>query len=297
MLEHEEMQQKQRILLLGSTGYLGRTLMIRLLSIGRVIPAYRTSARFAGSHRYDFWTDPVHSLVKQHQIDTVVIAANMAYEAADPACTFTIFQQRAEQFIRGCRHCRVIYLSSDGIFDGEKGNYAESDIPTPTTLYGRNLHYLEQMVQNLCSDYCIIRPSYLYGYSLSQLDHRLSSLQTRLLAGEHLTYFTDMIKSPMEVNQVAQVITLLAHSTYVGIVHVAGIAMSVYDFYREAMSRLGIPSEHLCPGQIPTEFPHPRDTSLDVTLMKKLTKIEPLPVRVALTHRMSELPPPAIRDH
>jgi len=291
------MQQEQRILLLGSTGYLGRTLMIHLSQTGYVVPTYRTSAHFAGSHRYDFWTDPVHSLVEQHQVDMVVIAAKMAYEAADPACEFTIFKQRAEQLIRGCQQCRVIYISSDGLFDGKKGNYAESDIPTPITLYGRNLHYLEQMVQNLCSDYCIIRPSYLYGYSLSQLDYRLSSLRTRLLAGEQLTYFTDMIKSPMEVNQVAQVITLLARSTHVGIVHVAGGAMSVYDFYREAMSSLGIPSEHLCPGQMPTELLHPRNTSLDITLMKKLTKIEPLPVRVALTQRMSELPPPVIRDN
>src|SRR5581483_10560775 len=109
----------------------------------------------------------------------------------------------------------------------------ENDIPTPSTLYGRNLFYLEEMVQNLCTDYCIIRPSYLYGYSLSQLDHRLSHVRARLLAGEQLTYFTDMIKSPMEVNQVAEAITLLAYSEYIGIVHVAGGAMSVYDFYRE----------------------------------------------------------------
>jgi dTDP-4-dehydrorhamnose reductase len=145
------MQHQQRILLLGSTGYLGRTLRIHLSQIGQVIPTYRTSARFAGSRRYDFWTDPVQSLVEPHQVDMVVIAANMAYEAADPTCAFTLFKQRAEQLIRGCQHCRMIYLSSDGIFDGKKGSYAESDIPTPTTLYGRNLHYLEQMVQTLCS--------------------------------------------------------------------------------------------------------------------------------------------------
>jgi dTDP-4-dehydrorhamnose reductase len=92
-----------------------------------------------------------------------------------------------------------------------------------------------------------------------------------------------MIKSPMEVNQVAQAITLFASSAYVGIVHVAGDAMSVYDYHREAMSSLGIPTENLHPVQMPTEFLYPRDTSLDITLMKKLTKIEPLPVRVALT--------------
>jgi dTDP-4-dehydrorhamnose reductase len=282
------MRQTSRILLLGSAGYLGRMLMTHLQSTAYVVPAHRSKAHFAGSLHYDFWTDNIHSLVEHHQINTVIIAANMAYEAAYP---FTFFKQRADQLIRGCQQCRVIYLSSDGVFDGKKGHYAESDVPTPMTLYGRNLQYLEEKVQYLCSDYCIIRPSYLYGYSLSQLDPRLSRVQEQLLAGEHLTYFTDMIKSPLEVNQVAQAIALLACSTYVGIVHVAGEAMSVYDFYREAMSSLGIASEHLYPGQMPTEFLHPRDTSLDITLMKNLTEIEPLPVRVALTQRMSELPP------
>ncbi|MDQ2716025.1 MAG: sugar nucleotide-binding protein [Chloroflexota bacterium] len=277
------MIQKRRILLIGSTGYLGRTLMVHLQQISHVVPTYRTAACFAGSRRYDFRTDDVHSLVELGQIDTVVIAANMAYEATDPAYEFSNFKQQAERLIRGCPQCRVIYLSSDGIFDGKQGHYAESDIPTPVTLYGRNLHYLEAQVQNLCADYCIIRPSYLYGYSLSQLDQRLASARTRLLAGEQLSYFIDMLKSPMEVNQVAQAVTLLTCSTYVGIVHVAGQAISVYDFYREAMSSLGIPSDRLYPTQMPTNAQLLRDTSLDITLMKKLTGIEPLSVSAALT--------------
>src|SRR5882724_3642791 len=174
------MRQMSRILLLGSTGYLGRTLMTHLQLAAYIVPVHRSKAHFADSHCYDFWTDNIHSLVEHHQINTVIIAANMAYEAAYPAYEFTIFKQRAEQLIRGCQQCRVIYISSDGVFDGKKGYYAESDIPTPMTLYGRNLQYLEEKVQNLCSDYCIIRPSYLYGYSLSQLDLRLSRVQDQL---------------------------------------------------------------------------------------------------------------------
>lgn len=283
VLNNEEKRQMQRILLVGSTGYLGRTLMTPLQQAYHVVPTHRTRTHFAGSHQYDFWIDDVHSLVKYYQIDTVIIAANMAYEAANPNCDFTLFKQRAERLIRECQQCRVIYISSDGVFDGKKGNYAESDIPSPITLYGRNLHYLEEQVQSLCANYCIIRPSYLYGYSLSQLDQRLSQARTQLLARKQLTSFTDMIKSPMEVNQVAKVITLLARSEYIGIVHVAGSAMSIYDFYREAMNSLGIPTERLCPAQMPTDFLHPRDTSLNINLMKKLTKIEPLPIRIALT--------------
>ncbi|GHO91058.1 NAD(P)-dependent oxidoreductase [Reticulibacter mediterranei] len=272
-------QQQQGILLIGSTGYLGRTLTKHLQRANHVIPTHRTKARFDGSQHYDFWTDDVQALIQQYQIDTIVVAANMAYS---PTSDFALFQQRVKQLIQGCQQYRVIYISSDGIFGGEKGNYIESDIPTPITPYGRNLQYFEQMVQSLCSNYCIIRPSYLYGYSLSQLDPRLTAAQTRLLAGERLTYFADMIKSPMEVNQAAEAITLLTCSQYVGIVHVAGKAMSIYDFYREAMNSLKIPSTRLYPAQMPANSPHPRNTSLDINLMKKLTKIVPLSVYVAL---------------
>jgi dTDP-4-dehydrorhamnose reductase len=262
--------------------------MAHLQPISCVVPTHRSKARFADSRHYDFWTDNVQSLMEDHQIDTVIVAASMAYEATHPAYEFTLFKQQAERLIQGCQHCRVIYISSDGVFDGKQGYYTERDIPIPMTLYGRNLQYIEEKVQNLCSDYCIIRPSYLYGYSLSQLDPRLSRIQEQLLAGEQLAFFTDMIKSPMEVNQVAEAIALLTCSEYIGIAHVAGGAMSVYDFYQEAMSSLSIPSERLCPVQMPTTLSHPRDTSLDISLMKKLTKIEPLPVRLALTQARYE---------
>jgi dTDP-4-dehydrorhamnose reductase len=213
----------------------------------------------------------------------VIIAANMAYEAADVTCDFADFKRRVDQLVRDCQACRVLYISSDGIFDGRKGYYVESDIPTPSTLYGRNLKYFEEAVQALCTNYCIVRPSYLYGYSCSQLDRRLSQIRDRLLAGEQLSYFTDMIKSPMEVNQIAQAITWLACSDYIGIMHVAGEAMSVYDFYQEAMRSLGITYPGLLPAHMPTDFPHPRDTSLDISLMKKLMGIVPLSVQEALS--------------
>lgn len=250
--------------------------MAHLQARGYVVPAHRSQVRFAGSLRYDFWKDDMHSLVERQRIDTVVIAANMA--GAHSAYDHAFFKQRVDLLVRGCQQCRVIYISSDGIFDGKQGHYTESDIPVPMTPYGRNLHYFEETVQCLCENYCIIRPSYLYGYSLAQLDPRLSRVREQLLAGEQLAFFDDMIKSPMDVNQVAEAIAFLTFSEHIGIVHVAGEALSVYDFYHEAMSSLGIVSGRLSAIQMPLDFPHPRDTSLDISLMKRLTGIEPFPV-------------------
>ncbi len=279
------MKHSQRVLLLGSAGYLGRILTTLLQQSCSVVPTHRTDAYFAGSLHYDFWTDDINPLVEYYGSELIIIAANMAYEAAGEGIHFTGFQQRAECLIQGCRHRRVIYISSDGIFNGKKGNYIETDIPTPSTQYGKNLKYLEERVQALCSNYCIIRPSYLYGYSLSQLDSRLTLIRERLLAREHLTYFTDMMKSPMEVNQVAKAISWFALSNYIGIVHVAGPTMSIYDFAWKAMQSLGVPCDQLQPSIMPPNFPHPRDTSLDSSLMKKLTSIEPVSIDQALKRK------------
>ncbi|GHO89679.1 sugar nucleotide-binding protein [Dictyobacter formicarum] len=214
----------------------------------------------------------------QSRINTVVVAANMAYQATDAL----LFQRRVKLLVQSCKQCRVVYISSDGIFDGQQGNYSEQDIPSPITLYGRNLYYFEEAIQSLCPDYCIIRPSYLYGYSLSQLDARLSQARARLLAGERLEFFIDMWKSPMEVNQVAEAITLLTCSSYTGIVHVAGPAMSIYDFYRQAMACLKVPYQSLVPITMPADCTYPKNTSLDTRLMKKLTTIQPLSIDRAL---------------
>ncbi|GER90453.1 NAD(P)-dependent oxidoreductase [Dictyobacter vulcani] len=267
-----------KILLVGSTGYLGQALMLQLQPAGQVIPTHRSRALFKGSWRYDFWTDILSDFIQQERVDTVVIAASMAGSAVE----FTVFQQCVQQLMLAIKHCRVIYISSDGIFSGRKGNYTEEDIPDPITSYGRNLHYFEQIVQQRCANYCIIRPSYLYGYSQGKLDSRLSGARESLLAGKHLTYFSDMLKSPMEVNQVARAIVVLTLSNYIGIVHVAGPAVSIYDFYREAMKQLGISCQHLHAELMPADFPHPRDTSLNTSLLQTLTGIEPLSIRDAL---------------
>lgn len=276
------MPSNRRIRLLGSADYLGRALLAPLQHAGQVVPTHRTQPQFALSQRYDFWTDAFEALLERHQITLVGMVASLAYPRTAAARDESTFAYQAQQFISAGQHCRVVLLSSDGIFDGRTGHYTERDLPSPITPYGRNLLSLEQAVQRLCTDYCIVRPSYGYGYSLGQFDRRLSQARDRLLAGEARQYFSDMIESPMEVNQDAAAVTVFACSVYGGIVHVVGPAMSVYDFYREGMRSLGMPSEGLSAVPMPSDLLQPRDTSLDTSLMHHLLSIEPLPISTAL---------------
>ena len=232
---------------------------------------------------FDFWHDDIALLLEQTGADTVIFTA-----AVEPDAPTLELRERAAHFLEACAAQRVVYLSSDAIFDGTKGNYRESDEPSPATLYGENLAVLEPLVLSSCKNACIVRPSYLYGFSAGELDPRLSGVRQRLLAGEHIYYAQDMFKSPMEVGLAAEAVAKLALSDYSGTVHISGVRTSVYDFYQGSMSVLGIPTETLYANTLPADAPIPRDavprdTSLDATLMTRLTGVLVLSVEGAFT--------------
>src|ERR1700730_8762563 len=142
------------VLLPGSSGFLGRCLYSALQDRVHVIPIHCTQALWPDSLLYDFWQDDLQSILERQQVDIVVMAANVAYTATDSQIDGRVYQQRVERFVRAVSGCRLVYVSSDGIFDGKQGLYAETDIPTPSTAYGRNLHWFETCVQANCANFC-----------------------------------------------------------------------------------------------------------------------------------------------
>ena len=244
------------------------------------VTAYGTHRRSAAvdSISFDFWRDDLAPLLEQTQADTVIFSA-----AVEPDVSTSELTERAACFFRACSARRVSYLSSDAIFDGTKGNYLESDTPSPTTLYGRNLEALESLVRELCKNVCIIRPSYLYGFSVGELDSRLAEVRQQLLSGKTAPYAKDMFKSPMEVGLAAEAVAELALADYTGTVHISGARTSIYDFYRDAMSVLGVPVTALYANTLPADVAIPKDTSLAATLMTQLTGVPVLSVRQAFT--------------
>lgn len=68
------------------------------------------------------------------------------------------------RFITGYEGKHPVYFSSDGIFDGKWRMYREEDIPSPVTIYGKNLALCENLVKKHVKNYCIIRPLYLWFF-------------------------------------------------------------------------------------------------------------------------------------
>ena len=62
----------------------------------------------------------------------------------------------------------IVYISTAGIFDGQKQTYDDWDIPNPLCVYARSKYLGENIVQNLCNRYIICRAGWMMGGGLKK---------------------------------------------------------------------------------------------------------------------------------
>lgn len=63
-------------------------------------------------------------------------------------------------------HARMVFLSSEQVYNGMKtrGPFSEEDLPIPQTVYGQHKLLAEEKVQEFCSDWLILRLTWLFAF-------------------------------------------------------------------------------------------------------------------------------------
>lgn len=111
---------------------------------------------------------------------------------------------------------RLVHLSTDVVFDGRKGApYVEDDPVSPVTGYGRAKAEAEVRVATAHAHALLVRTSLLYGGAEP-------SQHERAARDPALTFFTNEIRSPVQVTDLAQALLELAALDVTGPLHVAG---------------------------------------------------------------------------
>jgi len=59
--------------------------------------------------------------------------------------------------------CKLIYISTAGIFDGKKESYTEEDAPAPLSVYARTKYEGEMLVTKTAKDFLVLRPGWMMG--------------------------------------------------------------------------------------------------------------------------------------
>ena len=111
---------------------------------------------------------------------------------------------------------RLVHLSTDVVFDGSKGApYVEEDPLSPASDYGRAKADAERAVAAAHPGALIVRTSLLYG-GPEPSRHEL------MAQDPEATFFTNEVRCPIQVGDLAQALLELAATELSGPLHVAG---------------------------------------------------------------------------
>lgn len=160
---------------------------------------------------------------------------------------------------------RLVHISTDVLFDGEHAPYIEGDPPSPITPYGRAKAAAEQIVADLCPDAAIVRTSLIYGFAPP--DPRTWWVLDSVRHGEPITLFTDELRCPVWVEQLAEALLELADSEQGGVWHLAAPqALSRYEFGERLVRAYSLDPCGIIPGRShESSMLRPRDCRLDVS--------------------------------
>jgi dTDP-4-dehydrorhamnose reductase len=161
---------------------------------------------------------------------------------------------------------RLIFTSTDLVFDGSRGWYREEDEVSPIAEYGRTKAAAEQLVLGLAGG-VVARLSLLFGPSLSAHDSFFDRAVAALRGGQPAVFFDDEYRTPLDYATAARALVGLAQVDFQGIVHVAGRErMSRHELMTRAASVLGLdPALVRANRKADLTLPEPRPT--DVSLV------------------------------
>ena len=172
-----------------------------------------------------------------------------------------------------------VFFSTDLVFDGRKGNYNETDVANPLTIYGATKLAAEEIILKN-SRHLVVRTSLNGGRSATGnrgFNEQLRrSMQT---SGQGMKLFMDEFRCPIPAVETARAVWELAQKNCTGIYHVAGeeklsrlqISQLLIQRWPEVTTKIESGSAKDFPGP-----PRALDTSLDIAKVQKILST-PLP--------------------
>ncbi|OGD85755.1 hypothetical protein A2164_01960 [Candidatus Curtissbacteria bacterium RBG_13_35_7] len=143
------------------------------------------------------------------------------------------------------RSCKLIFISTDYVFDGSKGPYSESAPSGPNIQkvgwYGITKIKAEYYIQKTLpqSDFIILRIAYPYSGIDTGKDDLVLRITKLYKKGTLYPMYTDQIITPTFIPDIAEAIKLLILNKQHGIFHVASpITTTQYQFAKELLKIL-----------------------------------------------------------
>lgn len=265
----------KKLALIGASGFVGKPLSMILADKYELVATYLNNP-VPNAHKLDI-TQPGEytSFLDKINPDIIVHSAALvdleqcernpaeAYKQnTEPVKTLNAWAKKHQK--------KIVLISTDGVFDGTKGNYSEKDKPNPINVYGQTKWEAEQILADNKTA-LILRIAVPYSAQIIGKKF-LPSTIAKLKAGEIVTGATDLIRSPTLVEDVGEAILRLLKKDAAGTYHVTGTTgISLFDAAKTIARVFGYSEELVKPmlstdikiNGVPSTVKRPADCSMN----------------------------------
>ncbi|MBN9415178.1 MAG: SDR family oxidoreductase [Candidatus Eremiobacteraeota bacterium] len=251
-----------KVLVTGASGKLGSYLMRHdgLLGGGRSGP----------DHQFDLCDSELERRLGEIGPEVVIHTAALSAVADclhEPEKADLVNHQASARLGRWCadKGVRLVYVSTDMVFDGETAPYDEEAVPAPVSEYGRSKLRGERAV--LEQGHLVARVALMVGPALGVGQSYYDQLVANLRAGRPASLFQDEWRGMISYEDAAEALVRLALGSGTGIVHLAGPRLSRLEMGRQLSLHLAVP-ELVSAGQR-SDYPSPEPRPRDLTMVSR----------------------------
>jgi dTDP-4-dehydrorhamnose reductase len=217
---------KNKILILGASSYVGRALCNRLDRHDR-IATYR-STPIENAIFFDALTMDITTILTSHPGIThaVILLGDTNPEtcAAAPRQSHALNVTSIKDIIDTVTAygIRVIFTSTEFVFDGNKGGYREDDQASPILLYGLQKVAIEKHLIDQGKEYSILRLAKIYGSTPGDGTLFTKWLDEIQNSSQSIKCAADQTFSPVHIDEVVSGIMKVIEHDSQGIFHLSG---------------------------------------------------------------------------
>jgi dTDP-4-dehydrorhamnose reductase len=145
---------------------------------------------------------------------------------------------------------RLLHVSTDAVFDGQRGDYTEKDTPNPLGVYARSKLQAEAAVLEANPQAIVARVN-LFGWSLTGKRSLAEFFFNQLSAGERCQGFTDVFFCPLLANDLGRLFIKMLQADLSGLYHTVGSeCASKYEFGQRLARRFGLDASLIAPASV-----------------------------------------------
>ena len=169
----------------------------------------------------------------------------------------------------------LLHISTDYVFDGEKGNYNEFDNTNPINWYGKTKLQGENEIRSKLSEdnWCIARISTPFGVHKKKLSFPRFIIE-KLSKSENVKVLTDQVTSPTYAMNLANMLTEIIERRTNGLIHTSGASsLSRYEQALKICSVFKLNEEYILKArsnEMNWKASRPKDSSLNVDKASKI---------------------------